>query len=127
MKNSDKFPSIEAGFCDSMGCGWTGADCSCDFKYTMKIKYQDIFDKPRDDESRDCEVCEAAWFNCRQFILVDNDIQFNAIRINSNGDTWLTCFTRRDLKNDPYLNKLKEVHGEDNVCIVNDRIWNLKF
>ena len=61
--NESKFPKLDGGFCDGMGCsGW----CFCTAFLAMKEEFQEVFDKPwtnrwDDDANIECEMWEHAW------------------------------------------------------------------
>lgn len=55
----NKFPKLEAGFCDGLGCG--GILCYCKIWLESREEFQRVFDKAWNKDDPDCKIWEKAW------------------------------------------------------------------
>jgi len=55
-----KFPKIEIGYCDGLGCG-RATVCFCQEYHAMKMEYQRVFDEAWNSEDPTCITWERAW------------------------------------------------------------------
>jgi len=58
MNNDDKFPKIEVGWCDGLGCNTDPAPCWCGELLCSKMQFQDKFDIAWDDSLDQCKIWE---------------------------------------------------------------------
>jgi hypothetical protein len=64
-----KFPELECGSCDGLGCGESSHWCFCYAWLDSREEYQRTFDKAWDADRDDCKVWEKAWrFSWHKYI-----------------------------------------------------------
>lgn len=56
-----KFPKLEHGSCDGLGCSWSGMECFCDEYLWMREEYQRVYDKPWDTSTLECQIWDECW------------------------------------------------------------------
>ena len=90
MSKDSKFPPINPGMCDGMGCG--AGVCWCIEYNAMNYEYQRLYNKPLDTDSEECKVFEASWrFGTKRLM---NMIDSLAERVKTDG---LVLKTRYDV------------------------------
>lgn len=57
----NKFPKLDHGSCDGLGCGWVGMECFCNEYLWMREEYQRQYDKIWDSSTDECKVWEKCW------------------------------------------------------------------
>ena len=66
MPNKDnKFHKLVGGYCDGLGCGWSGLECFCEAHLQSCEAYQKKYNKPWinpwEEGGEECRIWDDAW------------------------------------------------------------------